>query len=54
MKVKMLMPKANKEIEIKSPDLMEAVKQMQAALKVCGCQPLYFEICAKYDEESED
>lgn len=53
MKVKMLMPKMHKEIEIKSPDLAMAVKQMEAAVKACGCTPLYYKICAKY-EESED
>ena len=53
MKMKMLTPKMYKEIEVKSPDLMEAVKQVQAAVKVCGCTPLYYEICAKYEEESE-
>jgi len=52
-KIKMLMPKSNKEIEIKSPDLMEAVKQVQAAIKVCGCTPLYYEISVKYDQDED-
>jgi hypothetical protein len=54
MKMKVLTPRMYKEIEIKSSDLAMAVKQMEAAVKACGCTPLYYEICAKYEEESED
>ena len=44
---------AGQEIEVKHPDLMAAVKQMQAAVKVAGMAPMHYKIKACYESEEE-
>jgi len=44
---------AGQEIEVKHPDLMSAVKQMQAAVKVAGMAPMHYKIKACYESEEE-
>lgn len=41
------------EIEVKSPDLMAAVKQVQAAVKAAGMEPMHYKIKACYESEEE-
>jgi len=46
---------SEQEIEVMSPDLMMAVKQVQAAVKATGMAPAKYKIKAcYYSEESED
>jgi uncharacterized protein YqgV (UPF0045/DUF77 family) len=44
---------SGKEIEVKHPDLMSAVKQMQAAVKASGMPPMHYKIKACYESEEE-
>jgi uncharacterized protein YqgV (UPF0045/DUF77 family) len=44
---------AGQEIEVKHPDLMAAVKQIQAAVKAAGTAPMKYEIKACYESEEE-
>ncbi len=44
---------AGQEIEVKHPDLMAAVKQMQAAVKAAGMAPMHYKIKACYESEEE-
>jgi hypothetical protein len=41
------------EIEVKHPDLMSAVSQMQAAVKASGIPPMHYKIKACYESEEE-
>ena len=41
------------EIEVKNPDLMAAVKQVQAAVKAAGMEPMHYKIKACYESEEE-
>ncbi len=41
-------------IEVMNPDLMMAVKQVQAAVKAAGMAPAHYKIKACYYSESED
>lgn len=43
----------SQEIEVKHPDLMSAVKQMQAAVKAAGMAPMAYNIKACYESEEE-
>lgn len=43
----------SQEIEVKNPDLMAAVKQMQAAVKAAGVTPMAYKIKACYESEEE-
>lgn len=43
----------SQEIEVKHPDLMSAVKQMQAAVKAAGMAPMAYKIKACYESEEE-
>jgi hypothetical protein len=43
----------SQEVEVKSNDLMDAVKQMQAAIKASKKAPMYYEVKACYESEEE-
>ena len=46
---------SEQEIEVMNPDLMMAVKQIQASVKATGMAPAYYKIKASYSsEEGED
>ncbi len=45
---------SEQEIEVMNPDLMMAVKQVQAAVKAAGMAPAHYKIKACYYSESED
>jgi hypothetical protein len=46
---------SEQEIEVMNPDLMMAVKQIQAAVKAAGMAPAHYKVKAcYYSEESED
>ncbi len=45
---------SEQEIEVMNPDLMMAVKQVQAAVKATGMAPAHYNIKACYYSESED
>ena len=44
---------AGQEIEVMNPDLMSAVKQVQAAVKAAGMAPMHYKIKACYESEEE-
>jgi hypothetical protein len=44
---------AEQEIEVMNPDLMAAVKQVQAAVKAAGMAPMHYKIKACYYSEEE-
>jgi len=41
------------EIVVMHPDLMMAVKQMQAAVKTAGMAPMHYKVKACYESEEE-
>ena len=42
---------AEQEIEVMNPDLMMAVKQIQAAVKAAGSAPMHYKVKACYYSE---
>jgi len=44
---------SEQEIEVMNPDLMMAVKQMQAAVKAAGSAPMHYKVKACYYNEEE-
>lgn len=44
---------SEQEIEVMHPDLMMAVKQMQAAVKAAGSAPMNYKVKACYYNEEE-
>lgn len=44
---------SEQEIEVMHPDLMMAVKQMQAAVKAAGSAPMHYKVKACYYSEEE-
>lgn len=47
------MMESEQEIEVMNPDLMMAVKQMQAAVKAAGSAPMSYKVKACYYNEEE-
>jgi len=44
---------SEQEIEVMNPDLMMAVKQVQAAVKAAGMEPMHYKVKACYYNEED-